>query len=187
MALKSFKCVGNLPNKDSWTFNGVIFSHPVEFTRFEQIFIFFLLLVFIIREKVGELCHFDNKTLFRNESNLHTNLRIYSQYFALNSQCKGCSFSVCNQMKHTFSFHCVGWKKSWNMTAKTDVWTRKVNQCAVITIQPGLGMWSIIISLVESTKVWSCKTIAATEVLLTSRCDHMTYQIGQSFLPCLLL
>jgi len=32
-ALKSFKCVGNLPNKDSWTFNGLIFSHPGEFKR----------------------------------------------------------------------------------------------------------------------------------------------------------
>jgi len=27
------QCMGNLPNKHSWTFNGVIFSHPREFKR----------------------------------------------------------------------------------------------------------------------------------------------------------
>ena len=36
---------------------------------------------------------------------------IYSQYFALNLQCKDCSFSGCKLIKHTFSFHCVCWTR----------------------------------------------------------------------------
>ena len=61
---------------------------------------------------------------------------IYSQYFALNSQCEACSFSVCDRMKHTFSFNRVSLKKSWNMRAKTedvDAWYCKVDQFAVVT------------------------------------------------------
>ena len=37
---------------------------------------------------------------------------IYSQYVALNSQCKACGFSGCKLTKHTFTFHCVSWTRS---------------------------------------------------------------------------
>jgi len=73
---------------------------------------------------------------------------IYSQYFGLNSQCKACSFSVCNRMKHTFSVHRVSSKNSWNLTANTEdiyAWPRKADQFAVVTARPELGTWSIII------------------------------------------
>ena len=66
--------MGYLPNKYSQTFNVVIFSHPEEFkTRFERVLIYLPYGV-IIRDKVGNFGQFDDKTLFGNESNLHTKI-----------------------------------------------------------------------------------------------------------------
>ena len=99
-----------------------------------------------------------------DDSLTHKN-SIYSQYFALNSQCEACSFSVCDRMKHTFSFHRVSLKKSWNMRAKTedvDARSRKVDQFAVVTARSTLGTWSTITSRVEGTKVFILKTMLHT-------------------------
>ena len=63
--------MGCLPNKYSQTF---IFSHPEELKRDLSDFFIYLPYGVIIRDKVGNFGQFDDKTLFGNESNLHTKI-----------------------------------------------------------------------------------------------------------------
>ena len=96
----------NLPNYGIIT--GVTFSYTGVFQRDLSEFLFFCSHGVIIRDKVGNFGRFDVKTL-GNELALHTKI-VFTQYFALNSQCKACSFSVCIRMKPTFSFTIAGQK-----------------------------------------------------------------------------
>ena len=75
------KCRGNLPNKDSWTFSIVIFFileslNEIWFNLSEIWMNYFLHVSYsvVIRDKVGNSGQFDDKTLFGNESNLHTKI-----------------------------------------------------------------------------------------------------------------
>ena len=56
----------------------------------------------IIRDKVGNSGQLDDNSLKFKFAHKNS---IYSQCFRLNSKGKACSFSLCNPMKHTFSFH----------------------------------------------------------------------------------
>ena len=58
-------------------------------------------------------------------------------------------------MKYTFSFQRASWAKSWNKTAKMvekDGRTSQVDQFAVVTARPRLGMWLIVTSRAEGTR-----------------------------------
>ena len=142
MALKSFNECKYLLNKDSGTFNGVIlfsWSWSVK-TRFERILIFFAPTVLYIIDKVGNFGQFHKKHTLRKRVKFAHKNSIYSQYFAPNSQCKACSFSVWDRMKHTFSFHPVSVKKSWNMRAKT--WVTCVYTQEIVQLQPLIIHWT---------------------------------------------
>lgn len=64
----------NSPNKYSWTFIGAIPSHSVMFKWHLGKFWYVILTVLLISDKVGNFGQFDNKTLFGNDSDLHTKI-----------------------------------------------------------------------------------------------------------------
>jgi len=94
--IKIVQCVENLPNYG--IIIGVTFSYPGEFQRDLTEFLFFCSHGVIIRDKVGNFRRFDDKTL-GNELALHTKI-VFTQYFALNSQCKAYSFSLHSNEAH---------------------------------------------------------------------------------------
>jgi len=57
---------------ESWTFNGIILSHPNEFKRDLNKFLF--IVPTVLRDKVRTFRHFDDRTIFENESNLHAKI-----------------------------------------------------------------------------------------------------------------
>ena len=126
----------------------VIFSRPGVFKRDLSEFWFFFSYGVIYKRQGRKIRPLSWQNTLRKRE-FAQKKSIYSQYFALNSQCKACSFSVCDRMKHTFSLCRVSWKKKLGI----DVWPRKVDQFAVVTARTTLGTWSIITSRVEGTKV----------------------------------
>ena len=89
--------MGNSPNKDTRTFNGVISSHPGSLkTRFERILIIYPTVLFTTRDEEENFGEFN----------------IYFKYYSQSSQSKACSFPLWNPIKHTFRFHRVSWLKS---------------------------------------------------------------------------
>lgn len=94
-------------------------------------FDFFLLLRCYNERQGRKLWQVWRQNTLRKQVKFAHKSTIYPQYFSLSSQCKACSFSFCNRMKHTFSCHRVSWTKSWNMSAKTEniyAWPDKIHQ-----------------------------------------------------------
>lgn len=157
---KFVQCIGNLPNEDSWTFNEVIFSHPGESKR-EQVERILIHLSYgvIIRDKLGNLGQFDDKTLVENESNLHTKLS-----FAHNISCWThnvrplVSLPAVQWSTHAFDFHLVNWEKV-EIWRPNYVWRRQVDQFGVITARPRLETWSITTSRVGGKKFLILQTM----------------------------
>ena len=79
-----------------------ILEHSMFQTRFERILIYLSDGV-IIRDKVEDLGHFDDKTLPRKRITFAHKNSFYSQYISFQSQFKAFSFSLCSPMKFRFS------------------------------------------------------------------------------------
>ena len=77
------------------------FSHPGEFKWNLSEFWLFCSYSVIIRDKVGKIHPVWWQNNLRKRVKFAHKNRIYIQYFSRNLQCKACSSSVCNRMKHT--------------------------------------------------------------------------------------
>lgn len=125
-------------------------------TRFERILIYLSDGV-IIRDKVEDFGHFDDKTLFVNESPLHTKIAFTRNISHFNHSLRlAVSLSA---VRWSFGSQRVNEAKSWNMTAKIAEinawpfwWVFECDQFEVVTALPRVETWPFNTLRVEGTK-----------------------------------